>query len=158
MNCKNCKVRSQKYQKFLYCAARKEKITFEDCKHCPYCEYKQQKMLKTTPIKRKSSKTSKRAKATDISQDVKEFVWNRDNRKCICCDTDVSKTCANAHYIKRSQGGLGIPENVVTLCPECHNQEDNGLNTKIYENIIRLYLQNYYGDSWNEKKLIYKKY
>ena len=158
MNCKNCRVRSEKYKKFLYCAARKEKISFDDCKHCPYCEYKEQKRLKVTPIKRTNTKKSKRAKATDISQDVKEFVWNRDNRQCICCHTDVPKTCANAHYIKRSKGGLGIPENIVTLCPECHHEEDNGKNTKVYENLVKLYLQNYYGNSWNEKNLIYKKY
>lgn len=46
---------------------------------------------------------SKRSKACEISQKVKEIVWNRDNHKCIYCERYVPKTCANAHFIKRSQ-------------------------------------------------------
>lgn len=46
---------------------------------------------------------SKRSKACEISQKVKEIVWNRDNHKCIYCGRYVLKTCANAHFIKRSQ-------------------------------------------------------
>lgn len=64
----------------------------------------------------------------------------------------------NAHYIKRSQGGLGIKENVVTLCPECHFQEDFGLNSKLYEKKIENYLKGIYGANWSKENLIYKKY
>lgn len=46
---------------------------------------------------------SKRSKDCEIPQKVKENVWNRDNHKCILCGKYVPKTCANAHYIKRSQ-------------------------------------------------------
>lgn len=46
---------------------------------------------------------SKRTKACEISQKVKERVWNRDYRRCIWCGIDVPKGCANAHFIKRSQ-------------------------------------------------------
>ena len=46
---------------------------------------------------------SKRSKACDISQKTKEKVWERDNHKCISCGRYVPKTCANAHFIKRSQ-------------------------------------------------------
>ncbi len=46
---------------------------------------------------------SKRSKACNISQKVKEAVWNRDNHKCIYCGRYVSKTYANAHFVKRSQ-------------------------------------------------------
>lgn len=101
---------------------------------------------------------SKRSKACEISQKVKEEVWNRDNYRCINCYKYVSKSCANAHYIKRSQGGLGIKENIVTLCPECHYQEDHGLNTNLYEDYIESYLKGIYGTSWNKENLIYKKY
>ncbi len=101
---------------------------------------------------------SKRSKACEISQKVKEIVWNRDEQKCIYCGRYVPKTYANAHYIKRSQGGLGIEENIVTLCPECHYQEDHGLNTKLYEEYIENYLKGIYGANWDKSKLIYKKY
>ena len=46
---------------------------------------------------------SKRSKACEISQKVKEIVWNRDNHRCIYCGRYVPRVCANAHYIKRSQ-------------------------------------------------------
>ncbi len=46
---------------------------------------------------------SKRSKACDITPKVKEIVWNRDNQRCIYCGKYVPKTCANAHFIKRSQ-------------------------------------------------------
>ena len=46
---------------------------------------------------------SKRSNACDITQKVKEVVWNRDKQKCIYCGKYVPKTCANAHFIKRSQ-------------------------------------------------------
>lgn len=101
---------------------------------------------------------SKRSKACNIPPKVKEVVWNRDSQKCIYCEKWVPKTCANAHFIKRSQGGLGIEENIVTLCPECHYEEDHGLNTKYYEDYIETYLKGIYGANWDKSKLIYKKY
>lgn len=101
---------------------------------------------------------SRRSKACEITQKVKEIVWNRDNHKCIYCGRYVPKNYANAHYIKRSQGGLGIEENIVTLCLECHYQEDFGQDTKLYEDYIENYLKGIYGADWNKEKLIYKKY
>lgn len=101
---------------------------------------------------------SKRSNACEISQKTKEIVWKRDSECCIYCGRWVDKTFANAHFIKRSQGGLGIPENIVTLCMECHYQEDFGQHTKQYEKYIEKYLKNYYGDKWNKENLVYKKY
>lgn len=101
---------------------------------------------------------SKRSKACEISQKVKTEVWIRDSCSCIYCKKWVPKTCANAHFIKRSQGGLGIEENIVTLCPDCHYEEDHGQNTQLYENYIENYLKSIYGANWNKEKLIYKKY
>lgn len=100
---------------------------------------------------------SKRSKACEISQKVKEKVWNRDNHKCIYCGIYVPKTCANAHYIKKSQGGLGIEENVVTFCLKCHYEEDFGQNTKLYESYMKNYLKSIYGEDWNKEKLVYRK-
>lgn len=101
---------------------------------------------------------SKRSKACEISQKTKEIVWNRDNECCISCGRWVPKHFANAHFIKRSQGGLGIPENIVTLCAKCHYEEDFGKDSKVYEYSIENYLRNYYGESWNKENLIYKKF
>lgn len=97
----------------------------------------------------------RRTKATDIPKKVKDKVAIRDDNKCVIC----GKTgIPNAHYIKRSQGGLGIEQNIVTLCPSCHYEEDFGKNSKEYQEKIKEYLQTYYGDNWKEKDLIYSKF
>lgn len=100
----------------------------------------------------------KRTKATVITKQTRIEVSLRDNGRCIICHKVVPVECSNAHFIKRSQGGMGIKENIVTLCPECHYQEDFGKNSKSYEDKIESYLKGYYGAEWDKSKLIYKKY
>lgn len=97
---------------------------------------------------------SKRSKATDIPMKVKKIVHERD-KHCIICG---KQGLPNAHYISRQNGGLGIEENVVTLCIDCHNDYDNGNKKEEYENRIKEYLKSKYGDSWNEEKLVYNKW
>ena len=99
---------------------------------------------------------SKRKEATDIPLEVRLEVWERDDHKCIFCKRYVGVACANAHYIKRSQGGLGIPQNIGTACPLCHREEDAGKNTGLYRELFRKYLSSQYSD-WDETKLYYKK-
>ena len=60
--------------------------------------------------------------------------------------------------LRGHNGGLGIEENIVTLCTECHYQEDFGQDTKLYEDYIENYLKGIYGTNWDKEKLIYKKY
>lgn len=99
----------------------------------------------------------KRAKACDISQEVKVRVWERDKGCCIICGSPTASP--NAHYIRRSQGGLGIEQNVVTLCTGCHNEFDNGSGkySEAIKKAVRDYLQGQYND-WSEKDLIYDKW
>lgn len=99
----------------------------------------------------------KRAKACDISQEVKARVWERDKGCCIICGNP--QAMPNAHYIRRSQGGLGIEQNVVTLCTDCHNEFDNGSGkySEAIKKAVRDYLQSQY-DDWSEKDLIYDKW
>jgi 5-methylcytosine-specific restriction endonuclease McrA len=99
----------------------------------------------------------KRTKATEIPKKVKEIVWKRDNESCIHCGRHVTVFCANSHYIKRSQGGLGIPQNITTACPYCHNKGEFSKDAEKLKEEQRQYLSRYYGDSWKEEKLIYKK-
>lgn len=100
---------------------------------------------------------SKRSKACDITSKVREQVWHRDNEKCIFCGKWVPVANANAHFIKRSQGGLGIAENIFTACIECHYEEDFGKNTKEYEQIAEHYLKSIYGSNWDKKNLVFRK-
>ena len=112
------------------------------------------KVKKNKPIK---GKKHKRTKATDIPKKVKEAVWKRDGGKCIFCDTKVDIFHANAHFIPRSAGGLGIEENIFTACDQCHHEQDNGLNTKEHDKKAKAYLKKKYGSKWKVENLIYKK-
>lgn len=100
---------------------------------------------------------SKRSSACDISMSVKQKVWERDHHHCINCGSPYSMP--NAHYISRAHGGLGIEENIVTLCHDCHHNYDNGKSKELKEHIkskIETYLKSIYPD-WNVESLIYKK-
>lgn len=99
----------------------------------------------------------KRAKACDISQEVKARVRERDKGCCIICGSP--QAMPNAHYIRRSQGGLGVEQNIVTLCRDCHNEFDNGSGkySQAIKEAVRDHLQGQY-DDWNETDLIYDKW
>ena len=98
---------------------------------------------------------SKRAKACDIPKKVKDIVWERDNHQCIICRSN--QAMPNSHFIRRSQGGLGIPENVVTMCLRCHMMYDQGSDRRAIEAYTERYLKNLY-PNWSREKLIYKKW
>ena len=54
-------------------------------------------------------------------------------------------------------GGLGIEQNIVTLCPTCHHEFDNGKNRAYYKEKIYRYIQSLY-PNWNEENMKFKKY
>ena len=97
---------------------------------------------------------SKMSKATDIPLKVRNKVKARDGGLCIVCGRPG---IPNAHYIRRSQGGLGIEENIVTLCPECHHDFDNGSRRKEIGDYIGDYLERFYPNFPDEKRR-YNKY
>ena len=108
------------------------------------------------------SKKSRRAKACDIPERVKKEVWERDGGRCIFCD-GCYNVMPNAHFISRANGGLGIPENILTACTrltksDCHYRFDSGpedVRESMREQ-AREYLKSIYPD-WDESKLYYKK-
>ena len=97
----------------------------------------------------------KRTKALDITPAVKSAVWERDKGRCILCGSPMY-AFPNAHYISRAQGGLGIEENIVTLCQVCHDRYDNGAGQQQTKAEIRDYLMRKYQD-WDESRLRYRK-
>lgn len=97
---------------------------------------------------------SKRAKACDIPKAVKEKVFERDGGLCIFCL--CGNASPNAHYISRAHGGLGIEQNILTLCSECHRRYDATTDREQMRQFFKRYLQSKYAD-WNENDLIYKK-
>lgn len=104
----------------------------------------------------------KKTVPTEISFDVKMKVLKRDNGKCVVCGSRYNVE-ANAHYIPRSEGGMGIEENIVTLCNnesenKCHHKFDFGSDEERKElgNKIEEYLKSKY-PGWSREKVIYKK-
>lgn len=106
---------------------------------------------------------NKRTKATDISEKVKKIVFERDNCQCVVCHNRIN-VMPNAHFIRRSHGGLGIEENVVTLCTDltenkCHSKFDNGTKEEREEigQVIEEYLKSKY-PNWDKENLTYKRW
>lgn len=99
---------------------------------------------------------SKRSKACDISKETKIKVWERD-KGCVFCGT--TQAFPNMHYIPRSKGGLGIEENILTGCMDCHRKFDFGTAEERldFKWQARQYLKSKYPD-WNEENLYYRKW
>lgn len=94
-------------------------------------------------------------KATAISAKVKANVWKRDLGRCVLCGSvNAGPHC---HYIRRSQGGLGVEENIWTGCDSCHRKFDSEGTKGPLHGEVKEYLKGWYPD-WDESNLIYKKY
>ena len=107
---------------------------------------------------------AERTKALEIPLEVKKAVAERDSVDgwacCICCGkpapTENPLAFSNAHYISRGQGGLGIEENILTLCWKCHMRYDQSTERDNMKAFFREYLEGKYPE-WEEEKLFYKK-
>lgn len=95
-----------------------------------------------------------RTKALQIPPKVKRRVWERDGKCCILCGNP--NAAPNAHYVSRRQSGLGIEQNIVTLCLRCHAAYDQGIAREEIGKIIRAYLMSCYPD-WDEADIVYRK-
>ena len=104
----------------------------------------------------------KDTKARDFNRKAKEAISARDSIEgwpcCVFCGLAAPAPLAwsNAHFIARSQGGLGIPENGLTLCPRCHAMYDQTDGREEMRGYFREYLEERY-DDWSEDALIYRK-
>ena len=168
MNCKHLKYRTKKGIKYIYCSLQKKEINYDVCKECLHKEYKmhnycannvakkQKCTIKPKSLCKFKSHKHKLTKATEIPSKVKKIVWERDNHCCIYCHKPVSLYFANSHYIKRSQLGKGIEENVVTACYNCHYLYDFKDFDEKMKNYTKEYLKSKYS-LWNEELLVYKK-
>ena len=100
--------------------------------------------------------SSRRAKACAIPSYVKQIVFNRDNGRCVYCGRPG---LPEAHFISRSKGGLGVKENILTLCRPCHDRFDHG--TREEREGMREFFREYLmtqDPEWDEEKLIYRRY
>lgn len=108
-------------------------------------------------------------KWTDIPTSVKATVALRDCANgpatCIICGAPGGPHC---HVVRRSQGGMGVEQNIVSLCGPCHYAFDEGyglsrlkpLGFESREQIkeyIHDYMRGFYPD-WTPESVRYKKW
>ncbi len=104
----------------------------------------------------------KDTKARDFDRKAKLAISERDSIDgwpcCVNCGAAAPAPLAwsNAHFVSRAQGGLGIPENGLTLCPMCHRRYDQTTDRSVLREYFRVYLQSKYA-GWDESKLYYRK-
>ena len=111
----------------------------------------------------------RQTKHTSIPARVKAAVAARDSTNgpatCIICGAPGAPCC---HVVRRSQGGMGVEENIVSLCGPCHYAFDEGIglsrlrpfgfeNRKDIEDHIVGYLKGFYPD-WTPERVTYKKW
>ena len=96
----------------------------------------------------------RRTKALAITKTVKKHVVKRDDGLCIFCH---KPGLPEAHFISRAQGGLGIEENILTVCRPCHDLLDNSQARGMMLQIAEAYLREHYSD-WDKENLVYHKY
>lgn len=103
---------------------------------------------------------NKRTRKLDIPPKVKKEVFLRDEGKCVICGNDYN-VMPNSHFIKRSQGGLGIKENVFTACTnftnnKCHERWEHHKCSEQEKDKVIAHFKALYPD-WNEQDLYYTK-
>ena len=114
---------------------------------------------------------SKRSIACNITPRVREIVKKRD-RGCIFCQCeyhmppdydDIFLISLNSyqimHFVPRSQGGLGAPENLAMGCVYHHDMMDNGSGGRRAEmmQFFEDYLRKHY-PGWKKEDQIYRKW
>jgi 5-methylcytosine-specific restriction endonuclease McrA len=102
------------------------------------------------PIKQR---TKPRTKALSITKEVKERVLGRDGGLCVYCGKPGNP---EAHYVPRSQGGLGIEQNILTLCRDCHREFDQSIDRPEMAAYFERYLRSKY-PGWDDIQLTYQK-
>lgn len=96
----------------------------------------------------------KRTRACSIPKEVKLIVYERDHERCIFCG---APGLPEAHVIPRSHGGLGVPQNIITVCRSCHDKLDNSTNRQQMLDVAVEYLGSYYPDI-SQTDVIYQKW
>lgn len=122
MNCKFLKIRSRKYERYVYCSNDKikKRIEFKNCIDCKYKEYKPIK-----EIKKKSNKLKKlESKRFSILTDNMQLCYICQKRK----KDDLHEIFEGSNRQTSMKFGLVIP-----VCRKCHDlwKIDKELKKKI---------------------------
>lgn len=114
MKCKNLRIRSKKYIKFLYCIKQKRNITYDNCKIC-----KDFKLKEIYKIKNKSNKLA--------NAERKRFSILTNNLEvCYVC----GKKKEHIHEIYKGANRQVSIKNgfCVPLCNGCHTRTENEID------------------------------
>lgn len=95
-----------------------------------------------------------RTRACAISKSVQETVYKRDGGRCIFCGMPGRP---EAHYIPRSQGGLGIEQNIITVCRNCHNKMDQSTERRAFLKRAKEHLDIWYPNFSDEERKFKKR-
>lgn len=96
----------------------------------------------------------KRTRACAIPKEVKLIVYERDHERCIFCG---APGLPEAHVIPRSHGGLGVPQNIITVCRSCHDKLDNSTQRQRMLPEAVAYLKSFYPD-WKKEDYVFDKH
>ena len=102
---------------------------------------------------------SKRSRLCEFPENVRKAIYLRD-KGCIFCRAGFfggGGAYQVAHYVARSQGGLGVEQNGAIVCTLHHVELDNGMDTENMRAFYKRYMQEQY-PGWNEKDLVYDKW
>lgn len=111
MKCINFRIRTKKYEKYLYCIKKHKEIEFKDCRNCKDKNFKPVKELK-----KKSNKLK--------NLEAKRFSIITDNLKiCYVCQKrkkdDFNEVFEGSNRQMSMKYGLVIP-----ICRLCHTEYD----------------------------------
>lgn len=95
-----------------------------------------------------------RTKACAIPKEVKLIVYERDHERCIFCG---DPGLPEAHVIPRSHGGLGVPQNIITVCRTCHDKLDNSTHRQQMLGEAVMYLKGFYPE-WKKEDYVFDKH
>lgn len=94
-----------------------------------------------------------------LTNQQRQAIYRRDGWRCALCDS--TKYLQIHHCVKRSQGGTNNPENLITLCADCHavahgtilnNRVEELMDPRAIDQAIIEYLADYYAEQgivWN---------
>jgi 5-methylcytosine-specific restriction endonuclease McrA len=69
--------------------------------------------------------TGRSARRETIPDDVKIFVWRRDERKCVKCGSE--ENLEFDHIIPISKGGSNTARNIQILCEHCNREKGDSI-------------------------------
>lgn len=113
MKCKDLRIRSKKYIKFLYCRKQKRNITYDNCKRCK--DFKSKKIYK---IKNKSKKLAKAEKQ-------RFSILTNNLEICYVCGKKkdhIHEIYKGANRQVSIRNGFCVP-----LCNKCHTRTENDI-------------------------------